>query len=42
MSKLTISIVTYNNEKEILNVLESIYKNTVDLDFEIFVIDNNS
>lgn len=42
MSKLTISIATYNNEKEILNVLESIYKNTIDLDFEIFVIDNNS
>lgn len=42
MSKLTISIATYNNEKEILNVLKSIYKNTIDLDFEIFVIDNNS
>lgn len=42
MSKLSISIATYNNEKEVVNVLESIYKNTADLDFEIFVIDNNS
>lgn len=42
MEKLTISIATYNNEKEILSALDSIYRNTADLDFEIFVIDNNS
>lgn len=42
MNKLTISIATYNNEKEILDVLDCIYRNTTDLNFEVFVIDNNS
>ena len=42
MNKISISIVTYNSENEIRGVLESIIKNTKGVDFEIFVIDNDS
>ena len=42
MNKLSICIVTRNNQEEILTLLHSIYKFTSDLDFEVFVVDNNS
>lgn len=42
MYEFSISVVTYNNEKEILSLLESIYKFTSNICFKIFVIDNNS
>lgn len=42
MYELSISVVTYNNEKEILNLLESIYRFSSNICFKIFVIDNNS
>ena len=42
MISLTISIVTANNKKLILDCLDSIYETTKDLEFEIFVVINNS
>lgn len=42
MYELSVSIVTYNNEKEILNLLRSIYNFSSNIHFKIFVIDNNS
>ncbi len=42
MNKVSVSIVTYNNEKEIENVLESILTHTKGLDLKVFVVDNNS
>lgn len=42
MPKLSITIITYNSEKLIGPCLESIFKTTTSLDFEIIVIDNNS
>ena len=42
MKKVSVCIVTYNNENDILNVLNSIYKNTFSLELEVFVVDSNS
>lgn len=42
MPKLSIIIVTYNSEKLIGPCLESIFKTTAGLDFEIIIVDNNS
>lgn len=42
MKKISISIVTHNNEKNILLALESVYKNSTHLELETFVVDNNS
>lgn len=39
---VTISIVTYNNEKHIGNLLQSIYDNVQDIDYHIYLIDNGS
>ena len=42
MYKVSICIVTYNNEEEILNLIKSIYLFTVGIDFKIYIVDNNS
>ncbi|MHC4636627.1 MAG: glycosyltransferase [Planctomycetota bacterium] len=42
MIPLTISIVTANNKKLILDCLSSIYETIVGLEFEIYVVINNS
>ena len=42
MKKVSISIVTHSNEKCILLALESVYKQSDNLDLETFLIDNNS
>ena len=42
MYELSISVVTYNNEKEILNLLKGIYKFSSNISFKVFVIDNES
>lgn len=42
MYELSISVVTYNSEKEILNLLKSIYKFSSNISFKVFVIDNDS
>ena len=42
MLPLTISIVTANNKKLILDCLSSIYETTIGLEFEIYVVINNS
>ena len=39
---VSILIVTYQSQDEILNCIGSIYKNIIDLDFEIIMIDNAS
>ncbi|MHB1314634.1 MAG: glycosyltransferase family 2 protein [Christensenellales bacterium] len=39
---VTISVVTYNNERYIGKLLDNIYSNVHDVDFHIYVIDNNS
>lgn len=39
---LSVCIVNTNNKYFILNCLDSIYKNTKDIDFEVIVLDNNS
>lgn len=39
---VSISIVTHNNEKTIKDCLDSIFKNTINIDFEIIIVDNNS
>jgi GT2 family glycosyltransferase len=42
MTKLTISIITANNEKLILDCLRSIYENIEDIPTEVYVVVNNS
>jgi GT2 family glycosyltransferase len=42
MADLSIAIVTYNDRELLEKCLESIYKNTRKLNFEIFVVDNAS
>ena len=42
MVKVSICVVTYNNQKEILNLISSIYENTKEVNFEVFLVDNNS
>lgn len=42
MDKVSICIVTHNNEKEILNLIKSIYLFTEGIDFKIYIVDNNS
>ena len=42
MKKISICIVTYNNENNILDVLECIYAHSKNFDFETFVVDSNS
>ena len=42
MKKISICIVTYNNENNILNVLECIYKHSKNFELETFVVDSNS
>jgi GT2 family glycosyltransferase len=42
MLPLTISIVTANNKKLIIDCLSSIYEKTIDLEFEVYVVINNS
>ena len=42
MKKISICIVTYNNENNILDVLECIYTHSQNFDFETFVVDSNS
>jgi GT2 family glycosyltransferase len=39
---VSISIVTYNNDKVIKKCLQNIFKNTNDTDFELIIVDNNS
>ena len=39
---VSISIVTYNNEKVIKKCLQNIFKNTNNTDFELIIVDNNS
>lgn len=39
---VSISIVTYNNSKIVKECLDSIFKNTKNVDFEIIIVDNNS
>lgn len=39
---VSIIIINYNTENLILNCVESIYKNTKDIEFEILVVDNAS
>jgi len=39
---VTVSIVTYNTKNEALKCIESIYKYTKNITFEIIVVDNNS
>lgn len=40
--EVSIIIVTFNSEKYILNCIESIFKNTTDINYEIIVVDNKS
>ena len=40
--KVSIIIVTYQSQDEILKCLSSIYKNIIDIEFEIIIIDNAS
>ncbi len=42
MKKISVCIVTCNNEKNILSVLNSIYKNSKNFILDTFVVDNNS
>lgn len=42
MKKISVCIVTYNNEHNILSVLDSIYKHSKDFILETFIVDNNS
>lgn len=42
MRKVSIGIVTYNNEDKIEELLKSLYHYTKDIDFDIYVVDNNS
>lgn len=42
MKKISICIVTYNNESNILSVLDCIYRYSKDFAFETFVVDNGS
>ncbi|MDQ5983656.1 MAG: N-acetylglucosaminyl-diphospho-decaprenol L-rhamnosyltransferase [Eubacteriales bacterium SKADARSKE-1] len=42
MNRVSICVVTHNNCNEILNLLKSIYENTVEVNFSVFVVDNNS
>lgn len=42
MDKVSICVVTHNNEKEILKLLESIYHFTKNIDFKVYIVDNNS
>lgn len=42
MKKISISIVTHNNERNILLALESVYKYAGNLDLSTFVVDNAS
>ena len=39
---VSISIVTYNNDKVIKKCLQNIFKNTNNTDFELIIVDNNS
>ncbi|MBA7592879.1 hypothetical protein ES708_35078 [subsurface metagenome] len=39
---ISISIVTYNNDKIIKKCLQNIFKNINNTDFEIIIVDNNS
>jgi len=39
---VSISIVTYNNDKIIKKCLQNIFKNTNNTDFELIIVDNNS
>lgn len=42
MGKTSICIVTHNNEKEILKLLKSIYEFTKNINFKVYIVDNNS
>lgn len=42
MKKISICIVTHNNENNILSVLSCIYRHSKNFIFETFVVDNNS
>ncbi len=42
MAELSVSVVTYNNEKEIARLLKSIIENTKSVEYEITVVDNAS
>ena len=39
---VSICVVTHNNEEKILKLLKSIYENTKDLKFDVFLVDNAS
>jgi len=40
--KVSIIVVNYNTSKVLKNCLDSIFKNTFDIDFEVVVVDNDS
>ena len=42
MNKVSICVVTHNNEKEILELLKSIYNFTKNVDFKVYIVDNSS
>lgn len=39
---VSVCVVTHNNENKILDLLRSIFENTKDLNFEVFLVDNAS
>lgn len=40
--KVSVCVVTHNNENEILNLVDSIFNNTKDVSFSVYLVDNNS
>lgn len=40
--KVSICVVTHNNEDEILNLIDSIVENTQKVSFKVYLVDNNS
>lgn len=40
--KVSICVVTHNNEGEILNLVDSVLKNTKRVSFKMYIVDNNS
>lgn len=42
MDSISIIIVTYNSENEIKDCLESVFNHTIDINYKIIIVDNNS
>lgn len=42
MTKVSIGIVTYNNEDKICELLDSVYKYTTGIEYQMYVVDNAS